>query len=93
MLFGLIDRVSSATTLKDTLDIASQHTRAIAQRVATATLQNGTGFALPAGAGGVAPVNLEQEMTSLADEQLRFETAEKLLEKTYQNIRVSFKST
>jgi hypothetical protein len=35
--------------------------------------------------------NLEAEMTSLADEQLRFEATAKLLEKTYQQIRVSMR--
>ena len=33
----------------------------------------------------------EEEMTNLADEQLRYETAEKLIEKTYQQIRTSYK--
>jgi flagellar basal body rod protein FlgB len=36
-------------------------------------------------------VNLEAEMTSLADEQLRYEATEKLLEKAYQQIRVSMR--
>lgn len=92
MLFGLIDRVSSATSLKDSLDVSSQRTRAIAQRVAAATTQNGSGFAMPPLAGGApAQVNLEQEMTDLADTQLRFESAAKLLEKTYQMVRTSIR--
>ena len=33
----------------------------------------------------------EAEMTSLADEQLRYETTAKLLEKTYQKIRLSLR--
>jgi flagellar basal body rod protein FlgB len=36
-------------------------------------------------------VNLEAEMTNLADEQLRYETAAKLLEKTYASLRMSIK--
>ena len=93
MLYGLIDRVSSATSLKEALDLSSQRTRAIAQRVSTATLQSGSGFALPPQAGVAAsPVNLEQEMTSLADEQLRYESAAKLLEKTYAQIRASMRN-
>lgn len=92
MLFGFIDRVSSATSLKGSLDVSTQRTRAIAQRVATATLQSGTGFALPPQAAGAQPqINLEEEMTSLADEQLRFESTAKLLEKTYQQIRTSLR--
>ena len=39
-----------------------------------------------------AAVNLEAEMTSLADEQLRYETTAKLLEKTYAKLRLSLQS-
>jgi hypothetical protein len=92
MLFGFINRVSSANPLKETLDLSAQRTRAIAHRVAGATLQGQTGFALPPDATNPAPaVNLETEMTNLADEQLRFETAAKLLEKTYQGLRLSMR--
>jgi hypothetical protein len=63
--------------------------------VATASLQGQTGFALPDGTNaeslGQAPVNLEAEMSSLADETLRFETTAKLLEKTYARIRLSMR--
>ena len=93
MLFGLIGRISSANQLKENLDLGAQRTRGIAQRVAGATLQNQTGFALPQGETLSQPeaVNLEAEMTSLADEQLRYEATTKLLEKTYQQIRVSMR--
>ena len=92
MLFGLIDRVSSAASLKQTLDVSSQRTRGIAQRVATATVQMGSGFALPPAAPGQPPqVNIEQEMTDLADTQLRFESAAQLLQKTYEQIRTSMR--
>jgi flagellar basal body rod protein FlgB len=93
MLFGLIGRISSANQLKENLDLSAQRTRGIAQRVAGATLQNQTGFALPQGEVLSQPeaVNLEAEMTSLADEQLRYDAATKLLEKTYQQIRVSMR--
>ena len=40
---------------------------------------------------GLAIVNLEAEMTSLADEQLRYEATEKLLEKTYAQLRTSIR--
>jgi flagellar basal body rod protein FlgB len=89
MLFGFIDRVSSAASLKEALDASSARTRAIASRVANATAAGGTGFALP-GDSASAPggeVNLEQEMTSLADEQLRYAATASLLQKTYQQIR------
>ncbi len=93
MLFGFIGRVSSANQLKENLDLSAQRTRGIAQRVAGATLQNQTGFALPQGEAVSQPdaVNLEAEMTALADEQLRYEATAKLLEKTYQRIRVSMR--
>ena len=74
MLFGFIGRISSANQLKENLDLSAQRTRGIAQRVAGATLQNQGGFAMPNGDVVSQPeaVNLEGEMTSLADEQLRF---------------------
>jgi flagellar basal body rod protein FlgB len=93
MLFGFINRISSANRLKENLDLSAQRTRGIAQRVAGATLQNQAGFAMPNGEIVSKPeaVNLEAEMTSLADEQLRYEATEKLLEKAYQQIRVSMR--
>ncbi len=88
MLYGFIDRVSSASSLKEALDASSASMRVIARRVANATVAGGTGFALPGDpAGGAAPVNLEAEMTSLADEQLRYSATASLLQKTYQQIR------
>ena len=93
MLFNLVGRISSANQLKENLDLSAQRTRGIAQRVAGATLQNQAGFALPNGEIASQPesVNLEGEMTSLADEQLRYEATAKLLEKTYQQIRISMR--
>ena len=98
-LFGFINRVSSAASLREGLDASSVRTRAIADRVARASLGNADGFALPATVGeapngGGAPgsgVDIEAEMMSLADEQLRYETTAKLLEKTYQKIRMSIR--
>ncbi len=88
MLFGFIDRVSAASSLREALDASSARTRAIAERVANATANGGTGFALPgtAAAGASGPVNLESEMTSLADEQVRYDAVASLLQKTYQQI-------
>ena len=91
MLFGFFGRVSNAPQLRESLDVSSQRVKGIAQRVSGATLQNGTGFALPGEAGATSAVDLEAEMTSLADEQLRYEATSKLLEKTYQNIRLSIR--
>lgn len=95
MSFDLIGRVSSANKLKESLDISVQRTRSIADRVARATaLQQG--FALPEtptspGSTGDGPVDIEAEMVSLADEQLRFELAAKMLQKTYASLRSSLR--
>ncbi len=96
MFFGIIGRTTNANDLKDSLDLSAQRTRAIASRVAQSSV-NGNGFALPVDAKTGAPaegdqVDLESEMTSLADEQLRYETAEKLLAKTYAQLRTSIQS-
>lgn len=92
MPFGFIERVSSAAGLKDGLDVSTQRTRLIADRVSTASLQGKDAFAVPgagkpAGSSGTGDVDIEAEMVSLADEQIRFETTAKLLEKTYQRLR------
>ena len=98
MIHGFFGRVSSTNQLKDALDVGSRQTRAIADRVAKATLGNQDGFALPDAAtevGDVAapgePVDLEAEMVSLADQQLRFEATARLLQKAYEQIRLSIR--
>ena len=100
MLFGFINRVSGAGQLRQGLDASAARTRGIADRVAKASLGNGDGFALASTtaedtAGQQQPqgqkVDLEGEMMSLADEQLRYETTSKLLEKTYAQLRSSIR--
>jgi flagellar basal body rod protein FlgB len=95
VLFGIIGRTTNANDLKDALDLSTQRTRAIAGRVSQASL-GGSGFALPIDPATGKPaqgdaVDLEAEMTSLADEQLRFDATEKLLEKTYAQLRTAMK--
>jgi hypothetical protein len=97
MLYGFIGRVSAAGQLKEGLDLGVQRTRLIADRVTRASLQNADGFAVALdaaqpGSSGDGPIDVEAEMVSLADEQLRFEATARLLEKTYQRIRTSLKS-
>lgn len=92
MLFGFFGRVSSAPQMRDALDASSQRVKAIAQRVSGATLQSQSGFTLPDGTTNPSAVNLEAEMTSLADEQLRYEATAKLLEKTYAKLRLSLQT-
>lgn len=93
MLFGLIDRTTGATSLNAGLDRSSERQRGIADRVAKASLQNSDGFSLEAKgstdqiAANANPVNIENEMVALADEQIRFAATAKLLEKTYASLR------
>ncbi len=95
MLFGLIDRTTSATSLKGALDKSVERSRGIADRVSKATVGNADGFALQAKGSiaptDAAPVNVEDEMTALADEQIRFLATTRLLEKTYASLRTAIK--
>ena len=97
MLLGILARATNANDLKDALDLSAQRTRAIAGRVAQASVNGQNGFALPLDPTTGQPivdgnnVNLEAEMTSLADEQVRYDATEKLLEKTYAQLRTSIK--
>jgi hypothetical protein len=96
MLYGFFNRVSSSAALRENLDASTQRTRLIADRVAKATLANQDGFALPGaetvpGSQVEGPVDLEAEMVTLADEQLRFEATARLLQKTYQALRTSLR--
>ena len=96
MLIGILGRATNANDIKDALDLSAQRTRAIAGRVSQASLEGRNGFALPVDpiTGKPVengPVDLEAEMTSLADEQLRYEATTKLLEKTYAQLRTSIK--
>jgi len=94
MLFGFVDRTTTATSLKQALDENQARVRGIQSRVARASL-NGDGFALTSasqgprvpGDGVTGPVDVEAEMASLADEQLRFEATAKLLEKAYASLK------
>ncbi len=99
MTSGFINRVTPAAQLKDALDIGSQNVRAIGSRVSQASLQNQDGFALPpvgtmpgqpATASGV---DIDSEMTNLADQELRFEANSKLLANAYQQVRASLKDS
>lgn len=96
MLFGFIDRVTGAAQLRQGLDASAARTRGIADRVAKASLGNGDGFAVTLANGQPAatpaePVNVETEMVSLGDEQLRYEATAKLLEKTYAQLRTAIR--
>ena len=99
MLFGLIDRTTSASALNAGLDRSLERHRVIADRVSKATLANSDGFALEAKGNGkqvapnANPINVEDEMVAQADEQLRFLATAKLLEKTYAHLRSAIKGS
>lgn len=94
MLFGMVDRTTIASPLKTSLDDIQARVRGIQSRVARASM-TGDGFALTSAAQGpqvpgdgiTSPVDVEAEMTALADEQLRYEATAKLLEKAYASLR------
>lgn len=95
MLFDFIGRVSDATQLKDSLDVSTLRVHGIAQRVSAASVPGvRQEFSIPGPDGEPvsATVDLEAEMTALADVQLRYDAAAKLLEKAYQRVRVSLRN-
>lgn len=96
MLLGILSRATNANDIKDALDLSAHRTRVIAGRVAQASVQGRSGFALPVDPTTGQPVDdgqvdLEAEMTSLADEQVRYNATVKLLEKTYAQLRTSIR--
>ena len=92
MFARLIGSGTAVAQLKQGLDASSRAVRGIAHRVANAgtpDFAQALDNAQATGAPGEGPVDLEKEMVALADEQLRFEAASSLLQKTYQQIRSS----
>lgn len=94
MLYGFFGRVSQSNGLRNSLDLSTERTRIIADRISKATLQSADGFALPEigaepGTQLEGPVDIEAEMVSLANEQIHFEASSKLLQKAYERIRLS----
>lgn len=92
MFTRLIGSGTAVSQLKEELDSSTRAVRGIAHRVANAGTPNfaqALDEAQATGAPGEGAVDLEKEMVALADEQLRFETASSLLQKTYQQIRSS----
>ena len=93
MSIDFVGRTTMANQLKNGLDVGAQRSRTIADRVARATAEK-QGFSLPApgalsGSSEQGPIDIEQEMVSLADEQLRYQATAKLLEKTYSGLRAA----
>ena len=95
MLPPVLARATDSNLLRDMLDVSMTRTKTIADRVSRASLSSTDGFSLtPAGKApveGDAAIDIEQEMVSLADEQLHFEATAKLLEKAYAQMRLAIK--
>ena len=96
MPIDFISRTTIASQLKESLDASAQRSRTIADRVSRASIQP-QGFALPAAAGSTqaaaeGPIDVEGEMVNLANEQLRYATTAKLLQKTYAGLHESLQS-
>jgi flagellar basal body rod protein FlgB len=90
MLHRLLGEGSNAATLKQALDASSTRARGIASRIAN--IGNGSFADALAQAGAVSKeAQLETEMVALADEQLRFDAAARLLQRTYAGLRSSIK--
>lgn len=91
MISRLIGNGSTAAQLRQSLSVSSKNVRAIAHRVANASNPDFVSVLDAFGNPGGGEVRIEEEMVALADEQLRFETAMSLLQKTYQQIRSSIR--
>lgn len=106
MLDALLGQGSMAARLRDGLDASSGRIRRISHRVANAANGvDGRGTGAP-GAGdfpgaleragrGEEPgeVDLQEEMTRLADEQIRYDASARLLREVYGMIRTSVRGS
>lgn len=85
----IVGRTTQAWKLKTSLDEGAARVRSIADRVARA---GAAPFSVPTpGAPAEEQLDLEIEMTRLADAQLRYDAAAKLLQKTYEGLRLSIR--
>ena len=96
MTLNFISRTTQVDALKSSLDVSALRTRAIADRVARASIKQPE-FAVPmngttATTADQESFNLENEMVGLADEQLRYQATAKFLEKAYAGLRASLQS-
>ena len=91
MLHRLLGTGSAVSFLKQGLNESSERSRAIASRVANVSTPGSPFEAVLAQAQGVegGAIDLEREMVSLADEQIRYEAATRLLRKVYAQVRSS----
>lgn len=87
MLNRLLGRDSSPATLKAGLDASSARMRGVASRIANVGNGSFADALANAQPGTTTEQLVENEMISLADEQLRFNAAATLLQKVYAQVR------
>lgn len=91
ILSGVMGPGSKISALKQGLDTSTMRVRLIAQNVANASTPNFSAALQQAREQGDAPADpaavLEQEMTHLASEQIRFEMTARLLQGSYRGLR------
>lgn len=91
MLNRLIGPDSNSSRLKYGLDEASTRMRGIASRVANAGNGSFADALAKAQPGTTLESLVEQEMISLADEQIRFNAAATLLQRAYAGLRAAIR--
>lgn len=94
MIRGLIGSGTIVSQLKQGLGESTVRARDIAHRVANASNERVASFeeAFQVARGDAEGVDLESEMVRLADEQLRFDTVSRVLNRTYGQIRSTMRS-
>lgn len=100
IILSLFGPGTDAANLRGGLDEMSATQRTIAARIAAATSSSANGdfasqlAAHKAGAAGPpSEVDLQQDMSALADTELRYEAGAKLLQGTYAEIRSAMQTT
>jgi len=93
MIRGMFGRDSITYQLRGGMKEAMDTHRAIAQRVAEARQASTSDFPgqLQAAGAQLDEDTLTQDMAALADTQLRFEAASRLLQKSYNDLRTAIR--
>lgn len=93
MLDRLLGADSPIAAVRDGLDRSTAAVRGVASRIAGAGANDASSFqdALDGAQGKPAgnEIDLEAEMVALAEEQIRFDAQARMLEKLYEQVRLS----
>ena len=92
MIKALFGQTTSPYLLRQGLDQTMAAHRDVANRVAGAISSSAEASSDAAGAGGTPETDLVQDMASLADAQIRYETEARLLSLVYRSLRSAVKS-